>query len=77
MSATILILIGILVAAAVAVGLVWFFYFHKRRQEPPIYFRCPSCGSRLKCSPRQSGHRGMCLACKTQIVFPGRLPAHH
>jgi hypothetical protein len=77
MDTLILMLIGILVACALATILVVVLYLRKPRVEPPIYFRCPSCGRKLKCFPRQSGHRGMCLGCKAQLVFPARISAHH
>ena len=75
MDPTVIILLGIPIAL---VGVIAFYLFRHRkpRTEEAIYFRCPSCGRKLKYFARQAGHRGMCAGCKGLLVFPKPMRAH-
>jgi hypothetical protein len=64
---TLLISVGVLIAAAVGVV---YWRRNQPKEEEVHYFRCPRCGVKLRYYSRQIGHRGMCNSCKVQFNFP-------
>jgi hypothetical protein len=55
----------------IGAGVFLFVKLYKpKREEAPLYFRCPGCTRKIRYYKRQVGHRGMCSHCKTQWQFP-------
>ena len=52
------------------IGAMLLLRFRKPKAEEFLYLRCPGCKRKLKFSPRQVGHKGMCNNCKEQFIFP-------
>lgn len=63
-------LLGLLGAAAVIGGVAWWFFFRQPQKEQSFFFRCPSCGQKLRYLARKAGKLGKCPRCNKGCTFP-------
>jgi LPXTG-motif cell wall-anchored protein len=66
----------VIIPASLGVGGFLLLRKRKPKEQPILYFRCPSCKRKLKYLARQAGHKGMCASCKEKFVFPLPQAAH-
>jgi transcription initiation factor IIE alpha subunit len=65
------VVVVVLGAAAILVTGVVLFLRRRGKEDDSFYhFRCPKCQRRLRYLARQVGHKGKCMNCNGDVIFP-------